>query len=723
MRVRRNNSCHDVKRKTDKRPDRTIALVRTGCLVFLLIMTRLCAAAETLQAAEETEKPVIRIVLRPEKEEGEADPDLTDEIRMQICAQTGADPVLADRLCACVGWTYVYDEEVRPPGETRTPGESDIYLTFAEDPEFEFSGWTLPEEDTDYPEEESEEEVDYPEEEPEEDTDYPEEEPEEEADYPEEETEEDAYYPEEGSEQAEYSEEDTDSAEEFTEPEDVTEWNEDTDQEALRSFLTTRPRGEETVSGEDMIRETDTAEETADADEFYAADEPAEEFFIEDEGGEDLCEEETGIEQEVSVEYTSDQKNTSQKKYEEVFTVPQELTESVTELIREPETAEAAEEAEEAEVQTQVQLLRTDSGSREEDLTYIYREALAGTDPEKLNWETLLAPLPENDGTYVVRTTEMDGTGKEDVRETAFSINRFGSVYTYNDVIQALRGNTVKSVERALVVSEYNPDTVAEDSREVVITRDGTPVGQALYTVSTAGTKRDGSPDPAGKAEEKKKWNRYDYVISAENFREDGVYSLNVSSRDSAGNTSEMHQYNGGGITFTVDGSPPELQSVQGLENAVVNGRKADVRVTAFDTVGLTRLSAFVDGKLMATEDSFSDRHRAELAFSIPQGPAQKVRIVAEDTAGNILDTDEKTSENGYRFQPAFPFFRQITVTPPPVPDKPKPRGPAIILILLIIGCAGASAGMLRHIFRNEKKNRRGFWDGLKHSAAEGLQR
>ena len=769
MRMRRRKYCGKTELRADaetvRRAERINAVVRVSCLAVLLVMTRISTAAETIPAEETAaEKPVIRIVLRPEKEEGDPDPDLADAVRAQIREQVGDDPGLTDRLCSCVEWSYVYDDEVRPPGEMRGPGESDILLTFAEDPEYRFEGWTSADEDPDIAED-SEFAAEEPagEEEADEYTD-PEEfqETDEYAD-PEEFQETDEYAdPEEFAETAEYTDPEefaeTDEYTDpdvFTEPDESGEW-EDTmesgeESEAdLRSFLTTHPREEEpaadeaertdaseepsaeapeagegsaaedgTAGGEDFPGQETSAEK--EAQEFHAEYEPEKEFHIKDEGGEESVEEEAGIEQEVSVEYASDEKNTAPEKYEEAYTVPQELTESFTELIGGSE-AETAEEAAEAEVQTQVQLIRTDSGNREEDLTDMYREALAGTDPERLDWETLLAPLPENDGMYLLRTTQTDETGKENVKEAAFSINRFGSVYTYNDAIQALRGNTVRSVERALVISEYNPDTVREESREVSLTLDGKKVGQVLYSVSRAGKEtesRSGTEkssvtekDKSGKtvsgenSKEMKKWNRYDYVITPENFREDGVYSLTVSSRDTAGNTSEMHRYNGGGISFTVDGSPPELQAIQGLEKSVVAGRKADVRITAFDTVGLARLSAFVDGKLMAAEETFPDRHRAELAFSIPQGPAQRVRIVAEDTAGNVLDTDEKTTEKEYAFRPAFPFFRQITVAPPPVQTAPKPKGPVVILLLLIIGCSGASAIMLRRIFRREKNIR-----------------
>ena len=41
----------------------------------------------------------------------------------------------------------------------------------------------------------------------------------------------------------------------------------------------------------------------------------------------------------------------------------------------------------------------------------------------------------------------------------------------------------------------------------------------------------------------------------------------------------------------------------------------------------------------------------------------QNVRLVIEDLAGNIADTDEKTADGQYAFQPGFEFSHQLTVS------------------------------------------------------------
>ena len=743
--------------ETAKRAVRVNNLVRVVCLMILLVMTRLCVAADALPGSE-AEKNVIRIILRPEKTEGEPDPDLSDEIRMQVREQTGReDPELEDRLCACITWSYEYEGELMPPGEKRLPGESDIVLFFEEDPEYVFEGWTasrtLTDQDADSTESEemwgTEEEIP---EEYEDEWEYEEETPpvyeeiwDQEQETPAEYTEkwaseeemtdeyEDMWDSEEGiageyEEMWDAEEEMANENEEMWDAEEMTEGSEesgepgtDSGEAELRSFLTTWPREEdEPGREEDESGREENEPELAEAEnkdnsggEDNSGEEPApdtenlaeEEFYDVNTDEQDLVDGSAGKMQEEVPEsvrpeggsmgrdtVNSPGIGTGSRYVPQAVSdspdIPQAVTENIEDLIRSgEESAKAAEGGAAAEIR----LLHTDSSGREKDLTEIYREALAGTDPEKINWETVLAPLPENDGTYVLRRTETDNSGKSTVRDTAFSVNRFGSVYTYSETAQDLRGKIVRSVSAPLVVSEFNPDTLEPDSWNIALSLDGNPVEPVRYTVCKSENRK--NPE---------KWNRYDYVIAAENFREDGVYRLKISSRDTSGNSPETHRYNGGELVFTVDGTPPDLQAVQGLEKAVVTGRKAEIKVTAFDTIGLARVSAFVDGKCMAAEDTFSDRHRAELSFSIARGASQNVRIVAEDTAGNVLDTDEKTSGNQYRFRPSFPFVRQITVRMP-VSDVPRSRrSPA--LLLMIIGCAGASGGLLWYAYRRREQ-------------------
>ena len=186
MFMRKTTERHDANAggKSSRRygKNRAELTVRILCLVFLLVLTKICMAAEIpVQATEEagaeipsadnpagegpvtgqdgglSDKERIRIVLRPVKTEGEPDPDLTEEIRRQIKEQlrertgqsmeeeeTDEERLLLERLVSCVTWEYQYDVSVQPPGLERPCGESEIRLQFEEDPSYCFNKPELP---------------------------------------------------------------------------------------------------------------------------------------------------------------------------------------------------------------------------------------------------------------------------------------------------------------------------------------------------------------------------------------------------------------------------------------------------------------------------------------------------------------------------------------------------------------------------------------------------
>ena len=95
---------------------------------------------------------------------------------------------------------------------------------------------------------------------------------------------------------------------------------------------------------------------------------------------------------------------------------------------------------------------------------------------------------------------------------------------------------------------------------------------------------------------------------------------------------------------------PPELSSVTGLEKAIVNAEKVDVKYTAYDTVGLKSVKVYVNGELYEEIKDFSgDPNNYTGVITIGEATrAQSVRIVIEDLAGNITDTDSEDFVSAY---------------------------------------------------------------------------
>lgn len=260
----------------------------------------------------------------------------------------------------------------------------------------------------------------------------------------------------------------------------------------------------------------------------------------------------------------------------------------------------------------------------------------------------------ENDGIYTMAVSLRDKAGHTVTDTAVFTVNRFGSVYEYSEYLARLtqgRGAYVQKVEEDFIIQEYNAAPLLGESLHIEISRDGKPVEGAVCEVAP----EPGSPRAAGG----KGWFRYTYTIPKEIFIKDGMYKIAVSSRDAAGNSPENSHAEGKGILFWVDGTAPELTSITGLEDSVVNGAEREVKYTAYDTIGLRGITIYAGGReIEAITDFSEDANHYSGAFVLSESPEpQRVRLVVEDLAGNITDTDAE------EFTSSYEFHSQVTVS------------------------------------------------------------
>lgn len=253
----------------------------------------------------------------------------------------------------------------------------------------------------------------------------------------------------------------------------------------------------------------------------------------------------------------------------------------------------------------------------------------------------------DNDGIYTVTATITDKARHESSTTIIYTVNRFGSVYEYSanliDLI-ADGGKYVTSVEKDLVITEYNPTRLKNDGGTVQITLNGKPIDAKVNLDFEGGR---GS------------WYKYTYTISKDNFEEDGVYKINVVSEDSAGNNSGNGKYEDMNIAFRKDGTAPDISRVAGLEKPIINATSQTVSYTVFDAIGLKSVTVYVDGKQVGEPiTEFDDVNNFSGEFALGESKnKQTVRIVVEDLAGNVSDTD------GEAFAPAYKFNRTVTVS------------------------------------------------------------
>ena len=262
--------------------------------------------------------------------------------------------------------------------------------------------------------------------------------------------------------------------------------------------------------------------------------------------------------------------------------------------------------------------------------------------------------VQDKDGIYTLTISSMDKAGNADSEEIVFTVNRFGSVYVYDEYLMSLiadGGAYVLSVNGDLIITEYNADKLLSGSLKIEITCDGKPLENVIYTVTPE------INDTVAVGESG--WYQYKYIISAENFTSDGVYKISVSSKDATGNTPENNNYEDMGITFRVDSTLAEITSIIGLEEAIINATEVDVKYTVFDTMGIKSIKIYVDGELVDEITDFSaDLNNYNGSFVLNEkSSAQSVRIVVEDLSGNITDTD---AEN---FSSAYEFNKSVTVS------------------------------------------------------------
>ena len=258
------------------------------------------------------------------------------------------------------------------------------------------------------------------------------------------------------------------------------------------------------------------------------------------------------------------------------------------------------------------------------------------------------------DGIYTLSVYGLDKAGNEDSEEVTFTVNRFGSVYVYDDYLQGLISNGgahTPAVSDDIVITEYNAVNLLPGSLVIEITCDGKPLENVIYEVTPE------INDSVAVGESG--WYQYRYTISKDNFTSDGVYKVTVSSKDAAGNVPENNNYDGMAITFRVDSTAPEITSVVGLEEAIVNATELTVKYDVYDTMGIKSIKVYVDDALVDEITDFTaDLNNYSGSFSIGEkNTVQHVRIVVEDLSGNVTDTDSEY------FVSAYEFHKDVTVS------------------------------------------------------------
>ena len=263
---------------------------------------------------------------------------------------------------------------------------------------------------------------------------------------------------------------------------------------------------------------------------------------------------------------------------------------------------------------------------KEEEKEGIVYQSSAGGEEGNLSFQNF-PEEPDTDDVYRLSAKIVDMAGNETTEELWFSVNRFGSTYLLSDRAKALQGTYQKEGEEILI-SEINADEVLSSAL-------------TLYRNEEKHALSEGAEYQTTRSGGNGKWYRGDYLIKKDNFDKEGLYHLQISSQDKAGNLASTEQTERGAeLRFGIDRTPPRILLSNVDNQGVYRGDALDLDLSVQDNLWLEQVDATVDG---TEELSWKDKSLQEavakdsfpLQISGEKGKRHKLLVVARDGAGN----------------------------------------------------------------------------------------
>ena len=263
---------------------------------------------------------------------------------------------------------------------------------------------------------------------------------------------------------------------------------------------------------------------------------------------------------------------------------------------------------------------------KQEEKEGIVYQSSAGGEEGNLSFQNF-PEEPDTDDVYRLSAKIVDMAGNETTEELWFSVNRFGSTYLLSDRAKALQGSYQKEGEEILI-SEINADEVLSSAL-------------TLYRNEEKHALSEGAEYQTTRSGGNGKWYRGDYLIKKDNFDKEGLYHLQISSQDKAGNLASTEQTERGAeLRFGIDRTPPRILLSNVDNQGVYRGDFLDLDLSVQDNLWLEQVDATVDG---TEELSWRDKSLQEavakdsfpLQISGEKGKRHKLLVVARDAAGN----------------------------------------------------------------------------------------
>lgn len=228
------------------------------------------------------------------------------------------------------------------------------------------------------------------------------------------------------------------------------------------------------------------------------------------------------------------------------------------------------------------------------------------------------------DDIYTLTVTLTDFAGNKTKKSIQFSANRFGSVYTFDLTLDEIKDKYINT-ERDIVFTETNVDKLVDKSINIKLVKNGTPTdlksGSDFKIEETGGNG---------------KWSKYKYTINKSLFTGDGRYSINIYSKDKAGNENEnIEESKKAEISFGVDKTKPVIVPVDFESEKQYPVEVKTVEAEIKDNLVLDGVKIYLGKEDSKNEIKYTSKEE-KYKFDIPQAnKTQSVIFVATDAAGN----------------------------------------------------------------------------------------
>lgn len=278
-------------------------------------------------------------------------------------------------------------------------------------------------------------------------------------------------------------------------------------------------------------------------------------------------------------------------------------------------------------------------------------------------WDAL--PQKEgNDGIYRLQIDGKDMAGNWFSLKGGmiFRVNRFGSVYVFQETLQDVLQRGYTKTAQDVVITEYSVDpvdtriTILKDNQEwrELYLADSLPpdgwkqkqrkTGDGKYAV-LSGKISEGS---------KKGWFVKRHFISADNFKKEGIYQVTLEStgyRIEKGKKKILKETSstlkGKPVYFIVDRTPPTVR-IGGLEKKYYEGKTHSFVITVMDNFDFSYMDVQIwyEGEKEPKQvfrilpEDLKENHSVAKQLSAYEG-WQSIRYQAWDRAGNCLDSEE----------------------------------------------------------------------------------